>query len=442
LLAHSQYRLLPVIQISDFTGAYGVSFLLAVFNGAIADAIFCSVGRPADERFAGRCRRRMVACGAAALGCLAATLVYGWYRLSADTMSEGPRIALLQRDYPNYTDLEKLRREPGPVQKLRDYFEMMSQALPEKPDLFLFPETAWGWMHLNREFIHASPDQIKNDAFRSVQPWSRKCYEMLREWAVRTGTSVVIGSMSVTPTPLSLRATEMLHNSVFHFKPDGSELERHDKTHPVLFGETIPFRFGRLRFLYFWFNRLSPFGSGGFEYSLFPGTRAEVFTMTAGNGRAYRFGVPICYEDVMPYVCRRFVWDADRREKRVDFLCNISNDGWFLHGTELPQHFAICTFRAVENRVGIARTVNTGISGFIRPDGGSHDKIGVGEVGFRVAAVTLDDRVSLYSRYGDVFAVACAVLACLMCLDHVVVRVVETRRRKMGAKAARAAGAS
>ena len=35
LLGYSQYTILPIIQLSDFTGAYGVSFLIALVNVAL-----------------------------------------------------------------------------------------------------------------------------------------------------------------------------------------------------------------------------------------------------------------------------------------------------------------------------------------------------------------------------------------------------------------------
>ena len=420
-LGHSLYARLSLIQISDLVGAYGVSFVLAAFNGAVADLVFARYGQFEAQMRAGQVRRGRVSV-AFALLLLAGTLVYGLVQLSRDTMTDGPKIALLQQDFPNYTDEAKLRAEPGPFEKMQAYFELMSGASGEDPDLYLFPETAWSFMHLNKEFREADPERVENKYLRGTLQWSRDCFDKLQEWARMAQASVVIGSMSVTPTPLSLRATQKLHNSAFHIKPDGSAPERHDKMHPVLFGETVPFRYGRLRFLYFWLNSLSPFGTGGFEYSLTPGADVEAFTMTTREGRQYRFGVPICYEDVMPYVCRRFVWGQESEAKRVDFLLNISNDGWFLHRNELPQHFAICTFRAVENRVGIARTVNTGISGFIRPDGRSHDKMGIGEVGFRVARVAVDSRVSVYSRTGDVFAIVCALIGAVLYIDYIVVR--------------------
>ncbi len=420
-LAHSQYKILPVIQISDLVGAYGVSFVLAAINGAVADIIFARWGRSHDRYRASQIRRANVSLGFAA-SLLVLTLAYGMYQLSRDTTKPGPKIALLQLDYPNFTDEAKVRSQPGPREKRKAYFDLMARAGSQEPDLYLFPETAWSFMHLNEEFLNAQPDEIINDYLRQTQAWSRECFSLLQNWATNTGSSIVIGSMSVTPTPLSLRSDHLLYNSAMHIKSDGSRTERHDKMHPVLFGETVPFRYGRLRFLYFWLNSLSPFGADGYEYSLTPGHDVNVFNMVTRTGDQFRFGTPICYEDVMPYVCRRLVWDGQERAKRADFLLNISNDGWFLHRNELPQHFAICTFRAVENRVGIARTVNTGISGFIQPDGRAYDVMGIGEEGFRVARVLLDSRVSLYSRTGDVFAMVCLLIGVIFYVDYVYVR--------------------
>ncbi len=152
-------------------------------------------------------------------------------------------------------------------------------------------------------------------------------------------------------------------------------------------------------------------------------------TPTSLPGRPFRFAVPICYEDVMPYVSRRFVTDPDTGGKRTDLLLNISNDGWFGHTNEHPRHLAICAFRAVENRVPIARAVNTGISGFIESNGRIHDLVtkdgrsrGPGVTGYSVATLQVDSRHSLYSRVGDVFALACLLLTGMLYVDHAIVR--------------------
>ena len=43
-LAHTQYRWLPIVQVADITGVYGITFLIALVNGCLADLILeCGV---------------------------------------------------------------------------------------------------------------------------------------------------------------------------------------------------------------------------------------------------------------------------------------------------------------------------------------------------------------------------------------------------------------
>ncbi|OHB63958.1 MAG: hypothetical protein A2Y77_10145 [Planctomycetes bacterium RBG_13_62_9] len=144
----------------------------------------------------------------------------------------------------------------------------------------------------------------------------------------------------------------------------------------------------------------------------------------------YRFAVIICYEDTIPYVARNFTLDKQGR-KRIDWLVNISNDGWFVRfvkdppevipSTELPQHAAICVFRAVENRLAVVRSVNTGISCLIESTGRIRDgymaagdgfPAGVMErtamAGWFLDRLPIDKRVTFYSRHGEWLANGCA----------------------------------
>jgi apolipoprotein N-acyltransferase len=227
------------------------------------------------------------------------------------------------------------------------------------------------------------------------------------------------------------------YNSAVVYDSDGTQRAgRYDKNHLVPFGELVPFRYGRLHWLYRWLNSLVPFSYGGkVEFSMTPGDDLTVFELRTAGG-THRFGTPICYEDVMPYIVRDYVWDGDQR--RVDFLVNISNDGWFLHSAELPQHLAICVFRAVENRVGIARAVNTGISGFIDPNGRIYSLVekdgqafGEGIIGYSVDHVMIDRRASLYGRFGDVFARVCLILSVPLWIGAVFTRWVLALRRRV-----------
>ena len=151
-------------------------------------------------------------------------------------------------------------------------------------------------------------------------------------------------------------------------------------------------------------NRLTPYG--GVHYSLASGEELTVLEIVGRDGKQYGLAAPICFEDVMPYLCRRAVVDPQGR-KRVDMLVNISNDGWFNGSAELPQHLAICVFRAVENRVPIARAVNTGISALIDSAGrvervvesSSGDRRAVS--GVLTGRVRPDARLAPYGRIGD-----------------------------------------
>ena len=418
-LSHSLHRVLTLIQISDLVGAYGVTFLVAAVNGVIADLILHNLrtGRAAWWRPEWRPARRQVILVASLV---LLVIVYGRIQLHRGTTSAGPRLAILQGDYINtiYPEEAKDHDRSTDEEKLETYLSMMRAASALQPDLYLLPETPW-IMYLNPEA-------------RDFHPLWRRSFAALRDHAVRNGAFVVTGSATRIPTPDDLLAREHYQNSATVFAPDGREPERYDKIHLVYFGELVPFRSGSFRWLYFWLNRLMPFSGpdGTLEYSLFPGSSFRSFTMQAVSrqGGSYRFGVPICYEDVMPYVAREFT-GAGSNAKQVDFLLNISNDGWFGRGIQQPQHLAICVFRAVENRVGVARAVNTGVSALIDPSGRIHDVVRgdredrwPGECGYAVANVAVDSRFTWYTRYGDWFGWGCAAVWLLIFLDYWITR--------------------
>ena len=82
------------------------------------------------------------------------------------------------------------------------------------------------------------------------------------------------------------------------------------------------------------------------DYSCTPGENWTRFELPTAKG-TFRFGVLICYEDTDPSMARKYN-PTSGRGPGVDFLVNISNDGWFDGSEEHEQHLAICRFRAVE----------------------------------------------------------------------------------------------
>jgi apolipoprotein N-acyltransferase len=215
------------------------------------------------------------------------------------------------------------------------------------------------------------------------------------------------------------------YNSAFLYGPDGQQaLEQYNKIHLVPFGEVVPFK-KNFPWLYRQLMRFTPYD---YEYSLDYGTDFTVFQMRTNSGdeQTRRFAVMICYEGTMPNIARRFCRASDGR-KGVDLLLNISNDGWFVKfedgkvrpSAELPQHAVVTAFRAVENRVSIVRSVNTGISCLIDPLGRIKNQPLAGNLprkamerkgmaGWFVDKVPVDSRMTFFTRWGPWLGICCA----------------------------------
>src|SRR5262249_52811437 len=151
-----------------------------------------------------------------------------------------------------------------------------------------------------RQFPGLTPSDIEQ--FRR---WCRQTRDTLRTVARQAGAVVVTGSSSVEWKPLVIPQRVERYNSAFLFEPaPEAPVQRYDKIHLVLFGEFVPFRFGRLHTVYRWLNALTPWGANGMEYSLSSGTTFRPFEFGARSNpqRRFRAAAPICYEDTEPYV--------------------------------------------------------------------------------------------------------------------------------------------
>ena len=88
-------------------------------------------------------------------------------------------------------------------------------------------------------------------------------------------------------------------------------------------------------------------------------------------------------------------------------LINITNDAWFGKTSGPYQHFSMTVFRAVENRRALARSANTGISGFIDPAGRILASTPLLEEAVMTRPLPLLNQKTVYTRFGDIFAWAC-----------------------------------
>ncbi len=82
------------------------------------------------------------------------------------------------------------------------------------------------------------------------------------------------------------------------------------------------------------------------------------------------FSPSICYELAFPHFFQRANWEDGKGGKsKADFHVNITNDAWF--GTSYGPwlHGIMAKFRAIESRLQIYRSANTGISMIVDPKG-------------------------------------------------------------------------
>lgn len=421
LLGHSQWNNLPVIQIADVFGAAGVSLLIAVVNGLVAELIIAATG--------GKILRVQNAVKVCIAGCLiAGTLIYGHRRLAQtpEHITAGPVVGSVQPNIPS--EIKEMSESGDAI--LDDLISDSNDCFDAGAELVAWPETIV-LSTLNQDFLSVLVSLGREDDKAVV-------YNRAIERHTKDKGYVLLGSHARTLVE-SDDGTRYLvkdqYNSAFLYTPAGlQDPERYDKMHLVPFGEYIPFK-ESVPFIYQLVLNLSPYD---YDYNLTKGAEFTTFEMKADN-KKYGFGALICYDDTDPKVTRRMVV-SDEGKKKADWLVNISNDGWYvrykngkvLPSVELSQRTAITAFRAVENRVSIIRSVNTGISCLIDSTGLIRDGFISGTLpeaamdrqgveGWFVDRIAIDDRVTFFSRHGQWLEFLCgavitaAVLAA--CID-------------------------
>lgn len=403
-LGYTQHEFLPLIQIADFGGVYAVSFVVAACNGALVGAVLRSERVRAALKWGttDAPRPHPVFGPAFALALLVASCAYGAFRLAHEPFATGPTVAALQG---SVSQTVKMNRGGGLKEQ---YTRAFGLAYNTKPDLIVWPETCYweDWYDLAPDVPRASVPNELRERFEGADA------EFRRKWS----ENVLFGLSGHEWDGAKL----WKYNSALLVRPQSKDPVRYDKMHLVPFGEYVP-----LGEILPFMKVFTPYAH---DYSCRPGENWTRFPLVAKDGRAFTFGCLICYEDTDPYLARQYV-----AREPVQFLVNISNDGWFDGTEEHAQHLAICRFRAIEARRAVVRAVNTGVSAVVDPDGrvvALPREIVRGEKGYGLsaeertgwresrsiegvvtAAVPLDTRAPLYATLGDWLPATCWGLA-------------------------------
>ena len=110
-----------------------------------------------------------------------------------------------------------------------------------------------------------------------------------------------------------------------------------------------------------------------------------------------RFGPAICYEGLYGECFARFVGEgAD-----ANVMLVMSNDGWWGNTPGHKRLFDFCRLRAVETRRAVARSANTGVSGFISARGDVEQRLDWDKRGLLQQKVEVRRERTVYATYGD-----------------------------------------
>jgi len=367
LLAHAQYQYPSFIQIASLTGTYSISFLVVVVNSAIA-AIILSFRFPfrkptlSFRNSPSKRGRWALAITATLLVCF--TAVYGHFTLSRPIIGNHVNVSVIQGN------IEQAKKwDPRYASEIMTtYSELTQEALKNKPDLIIWPETA-------------TPGSISLDA---------QLYAETEDIARKAATYLLLGSAQHQKFEEKGSMRFAYFNSAYliHAGPVITKNQRYDKIRLFPFGEYLPFK-GIIPWFLIGISDSDNYMSGK-EFT--------VFSLTP-----FRFGVTICWENVFPNFFRQFVKNG------AECMINITNEARFGKTAAPYQLLSISIFRAVENRVFVIRCANTGVSCIIDPYGRMVDRLrdekgkDIFIRGVMSGQITPLDSKTIYTRYGDWF---------------------------------------
>lgn len=346
-----------ITQVADITGVIGLSFLIAMVNGALFDALAAKLrGHPLPWR--------SLAC---TLTLIAASLGYSQYRIVdidarrslAPTLRIGAVQGNISLDDGSDPDLAN--------QRLRRYLDKSQQLVRRGAELIIWPETAYPY------FLTTSPGPTE----------AIEIARTMRELGVPLLTGMV-SEGSATPDTES-----DFYNSAYLIAADGRIQGRYDKHLLFPVREYIPLG-DYFPALNDWF---SPRYSAGAQRTILP----------LGP---HRIGPLICYEDIQPGFVREFA------PLRPNLLVTLSNDTWFGPGAA-RQHMALAVFRSIEMRLDMVRVSTNGVSAIVDAAGrvtvqtravDPETLPGVQAFGMTGTVAMLDGGHSLYARFGPIFA--------------------------------------
>ncbi|MBN2050958.1 MAG: apolipoprotein N-acyltransferase [Spirochaetales bacterium] len=359
IMGYSQYLFLPLIQISEITGVWGVSFLVVFPSVYLGHALKNGI-----SGFREFIRRHPVS--PAVYGLLfCACLVFGFFAESDYSDEPRARVALIQHNADTWEGgVDAYERN------LKTLIRLSRESLKENPDIVIWSETA---------FV---PGVDWHSRYRTDQ----RRYQLVKEFIDFMTTQNIPYVTGNDDGQLERNEEGELervdYNAVLLYY-QGELKKTYRKTHLVPFTENFPYKKQFPKFYQFLVDHEYHFWKKGEEYTVF-------------QGPDFRFSTPICFEDVFGYLSREFVL------RGAQVIVNVTNDSWSGSEAAQMQHMAMAVFRSVENRRTLVRSANSGMTCTIEPSGRITALLDPFIEGYLVQDIPIFDGVTTwYTKAGD-----------------------------------------
>jgi apolipoprotein N-acyltransferase len=404
-VGYAQVRTLPVAQLAALAGPYGIAALVVLVNAVLAEGLAARrEGRPLPRRGL-----------AVAAALVAATLAHGWVRLglvrARAAAAPALTVGIVQ---PNIDQSVKNRARDRADWILGRLVPLTLEADRLGADLVAWPEASYPLY---------------------VRPGTRSFAGPESGLPTLTRAHLLMGAATVSwsTTPGGDRVPHV-GNVDFLLSPSLQVLGSYQKHHLVPFGEYVPLA-EYLPFLRQVVPTMAPVTPGR-ELTVLafpePATSTSTATATAtatgstatatstatSGGSYVRLAPMICFDAIFPEINVAFA----RKDPEPEILVNPTNDAWYGYSSGPYQFLAIVRMRAIEAGKAVVRPAYAGVSAAILPTGElAPGALEVGPVDPDRAPdpdepprllVTRVPRLrgqTLYTRFGDLFAGACAV---------------------------------
>jgi apolipoprotein N-acyltransferase len=356
---------LAIIQITEFTGVAGLSFLVAFTNVIVLSTarrfILEAQVRPMRAHY------DLTFTMAAIVGVMG----FGLRALQIQRPAKTLNVALVQ---PNIPREEKF--SPALAQKTFDQFTRLSTpalGASARPDLLVWPESSMPGPVMQDELSH----------------------RFVMDFSAAAKTDLLLGTIDLDDSGD--------YNAALLVSDGGARVQIYRKVHLVPFGEYVPGR----RTIPLLARVVGDQVPSDFAF----GKEHTVFHLASDKARIAPL---ICFEDTIGDLARQFVLGG------ANLLVNVTNDGWFLRSAGSQQHLANAVFRCVETRLPMVRAANTGVTCCIN-EFGRITQILVDEHGSQFTDGVLTGEISIptggeltfYVRHGELFAQGCVGVALL-----------------------------